>query len=91
MQTHFLIGRDRLVETARRLGFTSPFKPVPSLALGSIPVSPYEMTRAFAALASGGVLTEPVGILRIEDAEGKTIAESRPEQRRVASEAETLV
>ncbi|PRX42094.1 1A family penicillin-binding protein [Planifilum fimeticola] len=91
VQTHFLIGRDRLVEMARRLGFTSPFKPVPSLALGSIPVSPYEMTRAYAALASGGVLTEPVGILRIEDAEGKTIAESRPEQRRVASEAETFV
>ncbi len=91
VHTHFLIGRDRLMETARRLGFTSPFKPVPSLALGSIPVSPYEMTRAYAALAAGGVLTEPVGILRIEDAEGKTIAESRPDQRRVASEAETFV
>lgn len=91
VHTHFLIGRDRLMETARRLGFTSSLKPVPSLALGSIPVSPYEMTRAYAALAAGGVLTEPVAILRIEDAEGNTIAESRPDRRRVASEAETFV
>lgn len=91
VHTHFLIGRDQLVETARRFGFTSPLKPIPSLALGSMPVSLYEMTRAYAALASGGVLTEPVGILRIEDANGKTIAENRPVQRRVASEAETFV
>src|SRR5690606_6191896 len=33
VHTHFLIGRDRLMETARRLGFTSSLKPVPSLAL----------------------------------------------------------
>src|SRR5690606_41776454 len=88
---YFLAGRDRLMETARRLGFPAAIQPVPSLALGSIPVSPYEMTRAYAALAAGGVLTDPVAILRIEDAEGNTIAESRPDRRRVASEAETFV
>ncbi len=91
VHTHFLIGRDQLVKTARRLGFTASFQPVPSLALGSVPVSPYEMTRAYAALASGGVLTEPVGILKIMDARGQTIVENRPEQKRVAPEAETFV
>lgn len=91
VHTHFLIGRDQLVETAKRLGFTAPFKPIPSLALGSVPVSPYEMTRAYATLASGGVYTEPVGILKIVDARGNTIVESQPDQKRVASEAETFV
>ena len=45
-------------------------KPLPSLALGTFPVSPFEMASAFGTFANGGTHMEPTAILRIEDRKG---------------------
>ncbi len=50
------IGPERIVATARRLGFTSPLRPVPSLALGSSEVTLVELVRAYGVFATGGRL-----------------------------------
>lgn len=50
------IGIDSVMAMARKIGVTSPLKPVPSLALGSMEVSPLEMGIAYSTLAGGGVL-----------------------------------
>ena len=50
------IGPARIVATARRLGFTSHLRPVPSLALGSSEVSLLELVRAYGVFATGGRL-----------------------------------
>jgi len=52
------LGPDRIVETARSLGITSPLRPFPSLALGAEEVSPLELTRAYGVLAAGGFRAE---------------------------------
>ena len=44
VKTHFKLGLQPLVETAEQLGIKENLSPHPSLALGSIPVSPLEMT-----------------------------------------------
>ncbi len=56
------VGSDRIVETARQLGITSPLRAVPSLALGSSEVTLLELTRAYGVLAAGGRLapTRPI-------------------------------
>jgi membrane carboxypeptidase/penicillin-binding protein len=50
------IGPARIASTARRLGVTSPLKPVPSLALGSSEVTLLELVRAYGVLAAQGNL-----------------------------------
>jgi penicillin-binding protein 1B len=53
------VGIDRVAEMATRLGISSPLPRVPSLALGTAEVSPLEIARAYATLASGGVRPTP--------------------------------
>ncbi|GBF77808.1 hypothetical protein PA598K_06379, partial [Paenibacillus sp. 598K] len=45
------VGPEEVIATARKLGIESAMQPVPSLALGAFPVSPYEMASAFSVLA----------------------------------------
>ncbi len=52
------VGIDRVVEVAGRLGISSRLPEVPSLALGTGEVSPLEIARAYATIASGGVRPE---------------------------------
>jgi penicillin-binding protein 1A len=58
-------GVQRVINTARRMGITTPISPSPSIALGSVEVSPLELTVAYAHLASGGHMVKPWGIRKI--------------------------
>lgn len=62
-------GRQRVVDTARRLGVTSTLAPTPSLALGSSSVTLIELTSAYGAFANGGYGVWAHGIKEIRDAE----------------------
>jgi penicillin-binding protein 1B len=53
------VGIDNVVDMATRLGVTSALPSVPSLALGTAELSPLEVARAYATLASGGVRPWP--------------------------------
>lgn len=57
------IGLDRVVEAAARCGIESDLSPLPSLALGAQEVTPLDLARAYATIASGGV-RRPVRIVR---------------------------
>ncbi len=73
-------GPEEVIGMARRLGISSKLKAVPSLALGTFPVSPMEMAIAYSTFASGGKLPEPLAILRIEDRSGRVLYEAHPRQ-----------
>ncbi len=62
------VGPDRVAETARLLGIESPLDGLPAEGLGGlrVGVSPLEMARAYATLASGGVRHDVQGIERVE-------------------------
>ena len=53
VNTIMKIGRIKS-PTWRKMGITSPLEPVPSLALGTSPVSPLEMASAYAVMANSG-------------------------------------
>ncbi|ASS67833.1 MULTISPECIES: PBP1A family penicillin-binding protein [unclassified Paenibacillus] len=85
VNTIMQVGADKVIAAARALGLSSPMQPVPSLALGTFPVSPLEMASAFGTLAAGGLRAEPVSILRIEDSKGETLYEAHPRLSRAAA------
>ncbi|MBD2845588.1 PBP1A family penicillin-binding protein [Paenibacillus sp. IB182496] len=91
VSTIMAVGPDKVIETARRLGIESAMEPVPSLALGTFPVSPYEMASAFTAIAGGGVRYEPTAILRIVGPGGRVLYEADPQPQQVIDPAHAYV
>ncbi|GAA4720478.1 transglycosylase domain-containing protein [Brevibacillus fulvus] len=73
----------KLIEQAHAVGITSQLQAVPSLALGTSPVSPYEMTVAYSTLANQGEWVKPIAITKIVDSQGNILAEEKPEKKRV--------
>ena len=69
------LGPEKVIETARRCGITSPLRSVYSVALGTFGVSPLEMAAAYATFASGGVRHPPYWIRRVEDVSGRVLEE----------------
>jgi penicillin-binding protein 1A len=57
---------------------TKKFMPYPSICLGTMDISVYEMVGAYSAFANNGVWTEPIFITRIEDKHGNVLAEFIP-------------
>ncbi|GAB4333406.1 MAG: penicillin-binding protein 1B [Candidatus Abyssubacteria bacterium] len=67
------VGLERVVDTARAFGFSTPLKPYPSLALGALEVVPLELARAYCALASDGTLSYPLSLKEVVDEGGQTL------------------
>jgi 1A family penicillin-binding protein len=85
------IGPDQVIDTARKLGIQSYMQPLPSLALGTYPVSPFEMASAFATIANQGARYQPQAIVRIEDGRGQILYESHVQSEQVVDSASTYV
>ena len=71
------IGRQKVIDTARRLGITSPLRSHPSLALGASEVSLVELTSAYGVIANGGVAVWPHAITEIRTRNGKILYHRR--------------
>lgn len=76
VNTIMKIGADQVAELANKMGIGSPLQPVPSLALGTSPVSPLEMASAFAVIGGGGVKQPATAILKITDSKGNLLYEA---------------
>ncbi len=73
------VGAERVARLARAMGVRqSPLEAVPSLALGTSPVTLKEMVSAYATLANGGGYIEPVVVTRVEDSAGKVLEDFAP-------------
>jgi penicillin-binding protein 1A len=77
------VGVDRVADTARRFGITTPISRLPAMALGSSDVTLLEMTQAYATVANGGVEARPYAITRITAGNGRVLYEREPDQPRV--------
>ena len=67
------VGRDRVVNAARRLGLTGDIPAGPSLALGTGEVTLLELTQAYATLANGGEGVWSYAISEIRDETGAVL------------------
>ncbi|MDR0270193.1 PBP1A family penicillin-binding protein [Paenibacillus sp.] len=73
VNTLLKVGAGNVITMANKLGIVSPLQPVPSLALGTSPISPFEMASAFAVVSNGGKRMPPVAVLKITDAAGEVL------------------
>jgi len=72
-----------VVRYARLMGIESPLPPLPSLALGTVGVSPLELCRAYCPFANGGINREPLLIKYIENPQGTILNEFNNQSRQV--------
>lgn len=75
-------GPDKVAELARELGIKNEVPPVPSIALGTVEASLYEMAHVYATFANNGLRPDFYYIDRIETRNGKVIYRHQPEQQR---------
>ncbi|OLL31314.1 penicillin-binding protein [Burkholderia sp. SRS-W-2-2016] len=92
MQT---VGPNKVARLARAMGVRdSQLDPVPSLALGTSPVTLKEMVSAYGTIANLGGYVEPLMVTRIEDRNGNVLAQfepAAPQRELPADTARTLV
>jgi penicillin-binding protein 1A len=72
------VGPDAVARVAHRMGITSPLTPVCPLTLGTSPVSPLQMTSAYATLANRGIHCRPYAIARVVSNAGRTTYRAEP-------------
>jgi 1A family penicillin-binding protein len=78
------VGEERVIDVARRNGITrSPLRPVPSIALGALEVTPLELVTAYVPFANGGVRVKPRLVRRIEAPDGKVLWSQEVETQQV--------
>jgi penicillin-binding protein 1A len=73
IQVIMRIGPKKVVEYARKMGFTHDLPAVPALAVGACEATPMEMAAAYLVFASGGTWREPYCVERIVDKEGRVL------------------
>jgi len=90
LDLYFETGREKLINTCDRLHFPSTHDDSPSIALGTLDLSLYEVVRAYGAFANKGEMAEPVMINKITDAKGNVLYKRKyPKTEKVFSEETT--
>ncbi len=81
------LGLDDIVSTLKRLGATSNIPEYPSIVLGSVAMSPFEVAQIYETLASGGYHMPLRSIRYIIDRQGKPIEQFSIKNTKQISEA----
>ncbi len=84
-------GPQAVADLAHRMGIVSKIDPTPSICLGTPEISVFEMVGANATFANKGTWIEPTFITRIEDKNGKVLADFAPRTEEVMSEEKSYV
>lgn len=75
---YFETGHEEVANTCRRLGLDAPYEETPSLALGALDASLYDIVKAYGSFANNGFLVdELIMIEKITDANGQIIYENK--------------
>ncbi|HEV2075319.1 MAG TPA: transglycosylase domain-containing protein, partial [Thermoleophilaceae bacterium] len=84
------VGAEEVAETARLLGIETELDGLPAEGLGGLTygVSPLEMARAYATLASGGIRHDTHAVEKVEFPNGQVDRFDRGKGKRVLSEGE---
>jgi penicillin-binding protein 1A len=72
------VGISNVVDAAHRCGIVSDLEANASLALGTSEVTPLELTRAYAAFASGGIKVYPYMVTEVDDRQGHVLFKRKP-------------
>ncbi len=76
-----MLGPAQVAAYAQRFGFSQPFRPFLSMALGAQEVTLIELTSAYTAFPNHGIRMAPFSVMSIIDRAGTLLEESRPTPR----------
>lgn len=85
------VGLNRIIAMAHRIGVTRRIPAVPSIVLGSVEMTPLEVTSAYATFATLGSHPEPRLVTRVLDGKGNVVWQKRPSSARVLDPAVAFV
>ena len=85
------VGPQPVVRLVKKMGVTSDILPVPSIALGTVDLSVFEMVGAYSTFANEGIYTPPIMIASIQDKNGTTLFQSVPVPRDVLNKEAAYV
>jgi penicillin-binding protein 1A len=72
------LGVKNAIQLAKSVGFKGPFPHNLTLALGSLSVTPLEITSAFCVFATGGLRMKPFAVKYITDTGGNILENNQP-------------
>ncbi len=84
-------GPQAVADLAHRMGVVSKIDPTPSICLGTPEISVFEMVGAEATFANKGTWIQPTFVTRIEDKNGKVLADFSPKTEEVMNEEKAYV
>jgi len=67
------VGRERVIQVARRLGISTPLQATPALALGASEVTLLDLTTAYATIEDFGRAAMPHAVTEIRDSDGNIL------------------
>jgi len=85
------VGLGRIVDTVKAFQFSTPVKPLPSLALGAYEVIPLELARAYCTFASYGVEPYPLSLKTLMDENGNILEQRHMTIQNIISPAKAFV
>ncbi|MFP5317761.1 MAG: transglycosylase domain-containing protein [Acidimicrobiia bacterium] len=80
-----VVGPDKVVDVAKRLGITNPIQPNLALTLGSETITPLQMATAYATLANDGMRNDPYFVEKVHGRDGAMIWQHTPRPVRAVS------
>jgi penicillin-binding protein 1A len=78
---------ERFAEFIKQINIPTKVKPYPSISLGAVDLSLYEMMWGYTMFPGGGFSTKPVYITRIEDKNGNVLARFDTQRKEVISQS----
>ena len=85
------IGPVPVVRLAKKMGIESRIPEVPSIALGSVDLSVYEMVGAYSTFVNEGIYNTPVMVTSIQDKNGTVLFQNVPNPKDVISKEAAYV
>lgn len=85
------VGPVPVIRLLKEMGVEGEIDPQPSIALGTVDLSIYDMVGTYTTFANKGVYTEPIFVTRIEDRNGVILQEVEPRTNEVMSEQDAYV
>ena len=91
MKTHLFLGEEKLVDKLKTFGITSELSPLPSLALGTLEVSLFDLTSCYSVLANLGKKVNLSCIEKIETMDGEIIYENNYPTKQLANSSDVYI
>jgi penicillin-binding protein 1A len=84
-------GVSNVVSFAKAAGIQQEIPAELSIALGSVAVTPLELTSAYSTFANGGIHVNPIAIIEVRNAKGEVLEANEPEGHEVMSEQDAFL